>query len=151
MKFCVEEAEELNGRYKKILFHLENFSDNWTWSEIHNRWIFWTMLIFVRIETHAVIFSGISVRIVDLASEAFWSHFVRIGTRHFDQNLAKSVRIGTRDPLGMSWVLVSLPPIHGNAAGNEPTGSYRNCTAILMRCGFKVRRLHNNFLSVTVF
>ena len=56
------------------------------------------MLIFVRIETHAVIFSGISVRIVDLASEAFWSHFVRIGTRHFDQNLAKSVRIGTRIP-----------------------------------------------------
>ena len=53
------------------------------------------MLIFVRIETHAVIFSGISVRIVDLASEAFWSHFVRIGTRHFGQNLAKSVRIGT--------------------------------------------------------
>ena len=62
------------------------------------------MLIFVRIETHAVIFSGISVRIVDLASEAFWSHFVRIGTRHFGQNLAKSVRIGTRDPLGMGLV-----------------------------------------------
>ena len=53
--------------------------------------------------------------------------------------------------LSQSLPVVSLPPIHGNAAGNEPTGSYRNCTAILMRCGFKVRRLHNNFLSVTVF
>ena len=74
------------------------------------------MLIFVRIETHAVIFSGISVRIVDLASEAFWSHFVRIGTRHFGQNLAKSVRIGTRDPLGMSWVLLGHSSSVGNAA-----------------------------------
>ena len=36
------------------------------------------MLIFVRIETHAVIFSGISVRIVDLASEAFWPKFGEI-------------------------------------------------------------------------
>ena len=59
----------------------------------------------IRIDTHAIIFSGPSVRVVDLGSEAFWSHFVRIGTMHFDQNLANSVRIGTRDPLGMSWVL----------------------------------------------
>ena len=79
------------------------------------------MLIFVRIETHAVIFSGISVRIVDLASEAFWSHFVRIGTRHFGQNLAKSVRIGTRDPLGMSWVL-SLSTVKGGPALLELPG-----------------------------
>jgi hypothetical protein len=38
------------------------------------------MPIFVRIDTHTVIFCGTSVRIGNLAFEAFWSNFVRIGT-----------------------------------------------------------------------
>ena len=37
---------------------------------------------------------------------AFFRHFVGIGTRLFDQNLTIFVRIGTRDPLGLSGVLL---------------------------------------------
>ena len=63
------------------------------------------MPISVRIGAHAVTFSGIPVRTVDLAIWAFWAIFVRIGTMLFDQNSTILVRIGTRDPLRLSGVL----------------------------------------------
>ena len=71
------------------------------------------MPIFVRIGAHAVTFSGLPVRIVNLAFRVLWSIFVRIGTKLFGQNLIFFVRIGTRDPLELSGVL-------GAPAGVQP-------------------------------
>ena len=65
------------------------------------------MPIFVRIGAQAVDFRGLLVWMVDLAFGAFWAIFVRIGTRLLDQNLMNFVRIGTRDTLKMSGVLIS--------------------------------------------
>jgi hypothetical protein len=64
----------------------------------------------VRIGAHAFYFLLLPVRTVNLAFWALWSIFVRIGTRLFDQKSPILVRIGIRDPLRMSGVLVQTLP-----------------------------------------
>ena len=50
--------------------------------------------------------------------EAFWSHFDRIGTRHFGKKIANSVRIGIMDLLVMSKLNVMGSPLSRPRGGS---------------------------------
>ena len=77
----VSVLEESSGYARKLENLLMSFGRQTHFEETQS------MPIFVRIGAHAVTFSGLPVRIVDLAFWVLWSIFVRIGTKHFGQNL----------------------------------------------------------------